>query len=158
MSHWFVSAKGWIHRGWLVLRVFFFFLPGVDKQQRRNIRWTGYFPAGRIPEGISVPKGRSELLSLWRFFCWKKRRVFIHEKEMTITYFAKNMLPRFLAENCVQEVFRDDLAGDWKRNCVLYAFFTHRQYIILSLSFYPLISKVICYLLYVVFLFVIEQL
>lgn len=73
---------------------FFFFLPGVDKQQRRNIRWTGYFPAGRIPGGISVPKGRSELLSLWRFFCWKKRRVFIHEKEMTITYFAKNMLPR----------------------------------------------------------------
>lgn len=55
---------------------FFFFLPGVDKQQRRNIRWTGYFPAGRIPGGISVPKGRSELLSLWRFFCWKKRRVF----------------------------------------------------------------------------------
>lgn len=41
---------------------------------------------------------------------------------------------KFLAENCVQEVFRDDLAGDWKRNCVLYAFFTHRQYIIL-LSF-----------------------
>ena len=73
----------------------FFFLPGVDKQQQRNIRWTGYFPAGRIPGGISVPKGRSELLSLWRFFCWKKRRVFIHEKEMTITYFAKNMLPRF---------------------------------------------------------------
>lgn len=103
-------------------------------------------------------KGDQNYYRFGAFSVERREEYFIHEKEMTITYFAKNMLPRFLAENCVQEVFRDDLAGDWKRNCVLYAFFTHRQYIILSLSFYPLISKVICYLLYVVFLFVIEQL
>ena len=36
----------------------FFFLPGVDKQQRQSIRWRSYFPEGRIPGGISFPKGR----------------------------------------------------------------------------------------------------
>ena len=38
-----------------------FFLPEVDKQQRQNTRWKGYFPAGRIQGGISAPKVRSEL-------------------------------------------------------------------------------------------------
>ena len=41
-----------------VVASFFFVLPGVDKQLRQSIRWRSYFPAGRIPGGISFPKGR----------------------------------------------------------------------------------------------------
>lgn len=35
-----------------------FILPGVGKQQPQSIRWRSYFPTGRIPGGISFPKGR----------------------------------------------------------------------------------------------------
>lgn len=96
MSHWFVSAKGWIHRGWLALRVFFFsYLEWINNSDEIFV--------GRVisrqveyQEVYQSQKGDQNYYRFGAFSaCWKKRRVFIHEKEMTISYFAKNMLPRF---------------------------------------------------------------